>query len=222
MRMWVQMIWKKPVCQPVAPGNAVHAERKQNSWKSEKCVFRNRWSGWFVLLRHRTQMQWTCSSLPLFPPGCHESCTACHGPGQRECVSCSDPTALLRDGECVGECGTGFYSQAGACHGKKKKLPSLLVLWRQPANSCFQNSGLLFQVFLEGFVRTFMLLHEVVVRDGGISETSETVRCSLFELEPVLAESPWNPLGAPKQQVSSSKLRKQTIKYRIISPPFFH
>lgn len=42
-------------------------------------------------------------------------------------MSCSHPSALLRDGECVGECGAGFYSQAGVCYGKKnrKKLPDL-------------------------------------------------------------------------------------------------
>lgn len=54
----------------------------------------------------------------FFPPGCHESCSECRGPAQQECVSCSDPAALLKDGECVPDCGAGFYSQDGVCSGK--------------------------------------------------------------------------------------------------------
>lgn len=33
-------------------------------------------------------------------------------------MSCSDPAALLKDGECVPDCGAGFYSQEGVCYGK--------------------------------------------------------------------------------------------------------
>lgn len=33
-------------------------------------------------------------------------------------MSCSDPAALLKDGECVPDCGAGFYSQDGVCFGK--------------------------------------------------------------------------------------------------------
>uniref|UniRef100_A0AAX7TTD3 VWFC domain-containing protein n=1 Tax=Astatotilapia calliptera TaxID=8154 RepID=A0AAX7TTD3_ASTCA len=47
---------------------------------------------------------------------CHESCSECRGPSQQECVSCSDPVALLKDGVCVLDCGTGFYSREGVCH----------------------------------------------------------------------------------------------------------
>ncbi|AWP07675.1 putative extracellular matrix protein FRAS1 [Scophthalmus maximus] len=47
---------------------------------------------------------------------CQESCSECRGPGQQECVSCSDPAALLKDGECVPDCGGGFYSQEGICY----------------------------------------------------------------------------------------------------------
>ncbi|XP_029366253.1 extracellular matrix organizing protein FRAS1 isoform X2 [Echeneis naucrates] len=47
---------------------------------------------------------------------CHESCSDCRGPSRRECVSCSDPAALLKDGECVPECGGHFYSQDGVCY----------------------------------------------------------------------------------------------------------
>uniref|UniRef100_A0AAX7USN5 Fraser extracellular matrix complex subunit 1 n=1 Tax=Astatotilapia calliptera TaxID=8154 RepID=A0AAX7USN5_ASTCA len=83
--------------------------------------------------------RWDCQScgsrLPLLnpdrsqclascPPGsyqhdpthcryCHESCSECRGPSQQECVSCSDPVALLKDGVCVLDCGTGFYSREG-------------------------------------------------------------------------------------------------------------
>uniref|UniRef100_A0AAX7VKR4 Fraser extracellular matrix complex subunit 1 n=1 Tax=Astatotilapia calliptera TaxID=8154 RepID=A0AAX7VKR4_ASTCA len=86
--------------------------------------------------------RWDCQScgsrLPLLnpdrsqclascPPGsyqhdpthcryCHESCSECRGPSQQECVSCSDPVALLKDGVCVLDCGTGFYSREGVCH----------------------------------------------------------------------------------------------------------
>uniref|UniRef100_A0A3Q4HVK7 Fraser extracellular matrix complex subunit 1 n=1 Tax=Neolamprologus brichardi TaxID=32507 RepID=A0A3Q4HVK7_NEOBR len=86
--------------------------------------------------------RWDCQScgsrLPLLnpdrsqclascPPGsyqhdpthcryCHESCSECRGPSQQECASCSDPAALLKDGACVLDCGTGFYSREGVCH----------------------------------------------------------------------------------------------------------
>jgi len=54
----------------------------------------------------------------LHQPGCHESCSECHGLSQQECISCSDPAALLKDGECVTDCGAGYYSQEGVCYGK--------------------------------------------------------------------------------------------------------
>lgn len=54
----------------------------------------------------------------LCPPGCHESCAECGGPGLHDCASCSDPAALLRNGQCVPDCGAGFYSQYGVCYGK--------------------------------------------------------------------------------------------------------
>ncbi|XP_041854892.1 extracellular matrix protein FRAS1 [Melanotaenia boesemani] len=47
---------------------------------------------------------------------CHESCSECRGPSQQECVSCSDPAALLKDGVCVTDCGAGYYSQEDVCH----------------------------------------------------------------------------------------------------------
>ncbi|XP_072243382.1 extracellular matrix organizing protein FRAS1 isoform X1 [Leuresthes tenuis] len=47
---------------------------------------------------------------------CHESCSECHGLSQQECISCSDPAALLKDGECVTDCGDGYYSQEGVCY----------------------------------------------------------------------------------------------------------
>ncbi|XP_037832589.1 extracellular matrix protein FRAS1 isoform X2 [Kryptolebias marmoratus] len=47
---------------------------------------------------------------------CDESCSECRGPGRRLCVSCSDPAALLKDGECVSDCGAGFYNQDGFCY----------------------------------------------------------------------------------------------------------
>lgn len=68
---------------------------------------------------YKYRMQIVNLVLSPFFPGCHESCSECRGPGQQECVSCSDPTALLRAGGCVSECGGGFYSQDGVCYGKK-------------------------------------------------------------------------------------------------------
>lgn len=59
-----------------------------------------------------------CSSLP----DCHEACSECRGPGQQECLSCSDPAALLRDGGCVSHCGAGFYSQDAVCYGELHHL----------------------------------------------------------------------------------------------------
>ncbi|XP_071256392.1 extracellular matrix organizing protein FRAS1-like [Salvelinus alpinus] len=47
---------------------------------------------------------------------CHASCSVCVGPSQQECVLCSDPSHLLRDGLCVPDCGSGFYIQQGTCY----------------------------------------------------------------------------------------------------------
>ncbi|KAM9742832.1 extracellular matrix organizing protein FRAS1 isoform 2-T2 [Menidia menidia] len=47
---------------------------------------------------------------------CHESCSECRGPSQQECLSCSDLAYLLKDGECVSDCGDGYYSQKGVCY----------------------------------------------------------------------------------------------------------
>uniref|UniRef100_A0A8D0CH89 Fraser extracellular matrix complex subunit 1 n=1 Tax=Scleropages formosus TaxID=113540 RepID=A0A8D0CH89_SCLFO len=47
---------------------------------------------------------------------CHSSCSQCHGPGPRDCLSCSDPSHLLKDGLCVRDCGPGFYSSKGTCY----------------------------------------------------------------------------------------------------------
>ncbi|KAL0979867.1 hypothetical protein UPYG_G00190840 [Umbra pygmaea] len=48
--------------------------------------------------------------------GCHTSCSMCSGPSQQECVSCSDPSHLLRGGLCISDCGPGFYTQQHTCH----------------------------------------------------------------------------------------------------------
>lgn len=54
--------------------------------------------------------------------GCHESCSDCYGPSSEDCVSCSDPAALLKDRQCVQDCGPGFYSRDGICYGKQETL----------------------------------------------------------------------------------------------------
>ncbi|KAM8864960.1 extracellular matrix organizing protein FRAS1 isoform 2-T3 [Synchiropus picturatus] len=46
---------------------------------------------------------------------CHHSCSTCSGPSQQECTSCSGPAALLKAGECVSECGDGFYRRESVC-----------------------------------------------------------------------------------------------------------
>ncbi|XP_013870055.1 extracellular matrix organizing protein FRAS1 [Austrofundulus limnaeus] len=46
---------------------------------------------------------------------CEESCSECGGPSRQDCLSCSDPAALLKDGVCVSDCGAGFYNQDGVC-----------------------------------------------------------------------------------------------------------
>uniref|UniRef100_A0A8C7J2L3 Fraser extracellular matrix complex subunit 1 n=1 Tax=Oncorhynchus kisutch TaxID=8019 RepID=A0A8C7J2L3_ONCKI len=44
---------------------------------------------------------------------CHASCSVCSGPSQQDCVWCSDPSHLLRDGLCVPDCDQGYYTQQG-------------------------------------------------------------------------------------------------------------
>ncbi|XP_068615370.1 extracellular matrix organizing protein FRAS1-like, partial [Brachionichthys hirsutus] len=73
--------------------------------------------------------------LEFCPPGsyqhdqthcrsCHESCSECRGPGRQDCVTCSDPAALLKDGECVPDCGSGFYNQQGHCYACESSCAS--------------------------------------------------------------------------------------------------
>ncbi|XP_029617840.1 extracellular matrix protein FRAS1 [Salmo trutta] len=47
---------------------------------------------------------------------CHASCSVCSGPSQQDCVWCSDPSHLLRDGLCVPDCDPGYYTQQGTCY----------------------------------------------------------------------------------------------------------
>ncbi|XP_030622204.1 extracellular matrix organizing protein FRAS1 [Chanos chanos] len=47
---------------------------------------------------------------------CDETCSSCRGPGQHECLSCADPSHLLKDGFCVTDCGPGFYAKQGSCY----------------------------------------------------------------------------------------------------------
>nr|XP_046204305.1 extracellular matrix organizing protein FRAS1-like [Oncorhynchus gorbuscha] len=47
---------------------------------------------------------------------CHASCSVCSGPSQQDCVWCSDPSHLLRDGLCVPDCDQGYYTQQGTCY----------------------------------------------------------------------------------------------------------
>uniref|UniRef100_A0A3P9GZH8 Fraser extracellular matrix complex subunit 1 n=1 Tax=Oryzias latipes TaxID=8090 RepID=A0A3P9GZH8_ORYLA len=88
------------------------------------------WSRWDCQTcgPQRPLLSWDSSQCLAFcPPGsyqnngahcrrCHESCAECRGPGLQDCTSCSYPAALLRDGECVPDCGAGFYSQDGVCY----------------------------------------------------------------------------------------------------------
>uniref|UniRef100_A0A3Q2DG67 Fraser extracellular matrix complex subunit 1 n=1 Tax=Cyprinodon variegatus TaxID=28743 RepID=A0A3Q2DG67_CYPVA len=47
---------------------------------------------------------------------CHGSCSECRGLTEQDCLSCSDPAALLKDGVCVSDCGAGYYNQEGVCY----------------------------------------------------------------------------------------------------------
>lgn len=51
--------------------------------------------------------------------GCHDSCSSCQGAGPQDCLSCADPSHLLKDGYCVADCGPGFYVSQGVCYGKQ-------------------------------------------------------------------------------------------------------
>uniref|UniRef100_A0A672MQB1 Extracellular matrix protein FRAS1-like n=1 Tax=Sinocyclocheilus grahami TaxID=75366 RepID=A0A672MQB1_SINGR len=47
---------------------------------------------------------------------CHDSCSSCQGAGPQDCLTCSDPSHLLKDGFCVLDCGPGFYANQGSCY----------------------------------------------------------------------------------------------------------
>ncbi|XP_042580368.1 extracellular matrix organizing protein FRAS1-like [Cyprinus carpio] len=47
---------------------------------------------------------------------CHDSCSSCRGAGPQDCLTCSDPSHLLKDGFCVLDCGPGFYANQGSCY----------------------------------------------------------------------------------------------------------
>ncbi|XP_053317651.1 extracellular matrix organizing protein FRAS1 [Spea bombifrons] len=46
---------------------------------------------------------------------CHESCAACRGPSKADCLSCKDPSRVMRSGYCDSSCGPGFYVQNATC-----------------------------------------------------------------------------------------------------------
>ncbi|XP_078659996.1 extracellular matrix organizing protein FRAS1-like [Branchiostoma floridae x Branchiostoma belcheri] len=45
---------------------------------------------------------------------CHQSCSSCAGPTQHHCRACAEGLRL-KQGQCVSDCGEGFYSQGGEC-----------------------------------------------------------------------------------------------------------
>ncbi|XP_070543437.1 proprotein convertase subtilisin/kexin type 5-like [Ptychodera flava] len=45
---------------------------------------------------------------------CHFNCKTCHGPMADECIECEDHL-IMRDHECVADCGSGFYVNNGEC-----------------------------------------------------------------------------------------------------------
>ncbi|XP_073717143.1 extracellular matrix organizing protein FRAS1 [Misgurnus anguillicaudatus] len=47
---------------------------------------------------------------------CHDSCSSCKGAGPQDCLTCSDPSHLLKDGFCVNHCGPGYYASQGSCY----------------------------------------------------------------------------------------------------------
>lgn len=48
---------------------------------------------------------------------CHDSCSTCEGPLATHCTSCPRPLAL-RQGQCLQDCGEGFYQDHDVCKGK--------------------------------------------------------------------------------------------------------
>ncbi|XP_041644401.1 extracellular matrix protein FRAS1 [Cheilinus undulatus] len=86
-----------------------------NSGRCESC------DPWTLLSPDASQCVSTCPS-GSYPHGntrchyCHAACSECSGPTQHECMACSNPAALLKDGRCVSHCGNGFYSQGGVCY----------------------------------------------------------------------------------------------------------
>ncbi|TRY85660.1 hypothetical protein DNTS_020362 [Danionella cerebrum] len=47
---------------------------------------------------------------------CHDSCALCKGAEPQDCLSCSDPTHILKNGRCISDCGPGFYTSQGHCY----------------------------------------------------------------------------------------------------------
>ncbi|KAM9446229.1 extracellular matrix organizing protein FRAS1 [Clarias gariepinus] len=47
---------------------------------------------------------------------CHDSCSSCQGVGPQDCLSCAEPSHVLKDGYCVAECGPGFYVGQRRCY----------------------------------------------------------------------------------------------------------
>ncbi|MEQ2197280.1 hypothetical protein XENOCAPTIV_027111, partial [Xenoophorus captivus] len=68
------------------------------------------------LMCHNAPTTLVCHEERAVLKSCHGSCSECRGPTQQECLSCSDPAALLKDGVCVFDCGAGYYNQEGICY----------------------------------------------------------------------------------------------------------
>uniref|UniRef100_A0A4W3I1G5 Fraser extracellular matrix complex subunit 1 n=1 Tax=Callorhinchus milii TaxID=7868 RepID=A0A4W3I1G5_CALMI len=47
---------------------------------------------------------------------CHESCLTCQGPSEADCITCKDPSHLVKGRTCVAKCGQGYYMKDNICY----------------------------------------------------------------------------------------------------------
>ncbi|XP_064918597.1 extracellular matrix organizing protein FRAS1 isoform X3 [Columba livia] len=84
---------EQPRCLSCAPGRILHRGR---------CVPE-------CPRGHFPSGSWRCRA-------CHDSCSTCEGPLATHCTSCPRPLAL-RQGQCLQDCGEGFYQDHDVCKG---------------------------------------------------------------------------------------------------------
>ena len=94
-------------CQPSAPDNCTVCTNTKLFTQDGRCL-------------HMCRMGYYPSPSGVCTP-CHETCYTCVSGTQYHCEMCQ-PGLMWKHGECVTQCGLGYYLQNGRCLGRLSYL----------------------------------------------------------------------------------------------------